>query len=1136
MKRQRRVQLFLLLVLMTTCSVFSLTAQMQPGLDGYIVDMPARTLPNGAVQPAHRFTMTRPEASTIQAGVIYVLTKKTFGIVKPGERTLANSAVNIDLQGLKVSDISLAMVPKDASDARSPAAVASGLDRLYVIRYEEPLNPFDLCKRLMSNPDVEYAAPARIHQLSFTPNDPRFAQQSFLSKIRVPQAWDITKGSPDVLIAIIDTGVDWMHEDLAANIWMNPGEIAGNNIDDDNNGYIDDVRGWDFVGNVSYAEARDGVFRPDNNPRQPGPSFTDSQVHGTVVAGNAAAVSNNGIGVAGVASNCKILAIKVGSDNPGASGIYQGYPAIRYAADLGADVINCSWGAYGADPAAQTFIDYAISKGSVVVAAAGNNSINMNNNPHSPASLDGVLSVGSVNGNDQPSWFSNFGYANVTYAPGESPLSTYPGNQYRGYPGTSFSSPVAAGVVALVRSLHPDWTPQQVLMQIRMTNDPVAGIAPSNKSLYFGRINAERALTMNATWTSGQRVPGIGLSSFTVDGGNKITSFNETTIRLNLANVLADAQDVIVNVQFSDPNVELLSSSEIIIGDLARNATADGVIRIKLKSTYPWFKGTVNIGLNIGSGSTSNFAFVDVPVELPTANVYNGSGPIEGIVFTQATLSADGNIWGTGPYPGGGGFLIRGKDQASASFSILNITPTAIDAIDGAVGAIGGGQSAATVVMSSVSGGASWTTAPVSSFASSVNAIKLYDASNGLLIGNGTGTKFGIGKTTNGGASWSAVAAAPIFLAGEQVSPRSAYFLNDNVWFGTTSGRVVRSTTRGVSWSVVNVGLSGGVVESIAFRDSIHGVLLYRTGPEANAPKRIASTTNGGGSWSKNVFDPATLGITAAYVASPSGSHHVLVGSNGEVFGTDNEGVEWQPILSQPAGNIVTGKGLKIQGKNTLLLAGSQVGALTYHYSGPNASRIITFDNTTTDYGIIDAGKTRQKFIKVVNSGDGDVVIDSVRIVTAPGTPANAFAVSVALSPIILTQDDDQFGVRCTATDTGTYGATVYVYSNGTPGTIATQLVARVQTPVSVDDTEYNGVTVAAWPNPAHDMLNVSVNEMIHSVAIVDALGNTVSISTVDHAATQPIRINIAHLSAGAYRVLITLAKGIQSVPIVVAR
>ncbi len=1135
MKRQRRLHLFLLVVLLTTSSVVDLVARTLPGLDGYIVDMPARRLPDGTVQPPRSFTMTRPEANTIQSGVIYVLTKKTYGMVKPGERTLANSVVNIDLQGLQVTDISLAMVPKDAADMRSPAAIASGLDRLYVIRYEQTLDPFDLCKRLMSNPDVEYAAPARIHQLSFTPNDGRYGQQAFLSKIKVPLAWDITKGSPDILIAIIDTGVDWMHEDLAANIWINPGEIPGNNIDDDNNGYKDDVRGWDFVGNITLAEAQAGALRPDADPRQQGTSWTDNQAHGTVVAGNAAAVTNNSIGVAGVASNCKILAIKAASDNPGVTGIFQGYTAIRYAADLGADVINCSWGGYGADPAAQTFVDYALSKGALVVAAAGNNGINMNNNPHTPANLDGVLSVGSVNGNDQPSSFSNYGYANVTYAPGENPLSTFPGNAYKGLSGTSFSSPVAAGVVALVRSVHPDWTPQQVLMQIRMTNDPVAGIPATSKPLYFGRINAERAVKANASWTGGDRIPGIGLSSFTVEGGNKIRSFNETTIHLNLTNVLADAQDVIVNVQFSDPNVEFLSNGEIILGDMARNQTADGIIRIKLKKSYPWYQATVNVGLNIRSGVASNFVFVSIPVELPTSNVYDGSGPVEGIVFTQATFTADETVWASGTFQSRG-FLITGKDQASANFTILNIIPTAIDAIDGSLGALGGGPSTATVVMSSINGGASWTTAPVSGYASSVNAIKLYDASNGLFIGNGTSTKFGIGKTTNGGATWSAVAAAPTILAGEQVSPRSAFFLKDNVWFGTSSGRVIRSTNRGSAWSAVNVGLSGGVVESIAFRDSIHGVLLYRTGPEANAPKRIASTTNGGGSWTKNVFDPATLGIAAAYVASPSGNHHVLVGSNGEVFGTDNEGVEWQTILSQPAGNIVTGKGLKIQGKNALLLAGSQVGVLTYNYSGPNASRILAFENTTTDYGIIDAGKTRQKFIKVINSGDGDVVIDSVVIVPDLGTPANAFAVSVALSPIILANDVDQFGVRCTATDTGTYGATVYIYNNGTPGTIETHLVARVQTPVSVDDTDYDGVTIAAWPNPAHDMLNVSVNEMINTITILDALGNVVSTTTVEDTATQPIRINIAHVPAGVYRVLITLANGFQSIPIVVAR
>ncbi|MDZ4745038.1 MAG: S8 family serine peptidase [bacterium] len=1133
MKRQRHLHLFLLIVVLSVCSVLHLDARTLPGLDGYVVDMPARTLSNGMAQPARRFVMSRPATNTIQPGVVYVLTKKTYGMIK-GDRTLSNSSVNIDLQGLKVKDISLAMSPTSATDVRSQEAIASGLDRLYVIRYDEALDPFDLCKRLMNNPDVEYAAPARIHQLSFTPNDPRLGQQSYLNKIKVPQAWDVTKGSSDILIAIIDTGVDWMHEDLAANIWTNPGEIAGNNIDDDNNGYIDDVRGWDFVGNVSPAEAQSGILRPDADPRQLGSSWTDGQAHGTVVAGNAAAVTNNAKGVSGIASNCKILAIKVASDNPGQTGIIEGYTAIRYAADMGADVINCSWGGYGADPAAQTFIDYAISKGAVVVAAAGNNGVNMNNNPHAPASLDGVLSVGSVNGSDQPSWFSNYGYANTTYAPGENPLSTFPGNQYKGLSGTSFSSPVVAGVVALVRSVHPDWTPAQVIMQIRMTNDPVAGVTGANKPLYFGRINAERAVKVNASFTSGERVPGIGLTSISVDGGQKITSFTEATIRLDFSNALADAQDVIVSVQISDPNIELLSAPDINVGDMPRNGTANATVRVRLKPGYPWFKGLLNVGLNLRSAITSNFAFVSIPVELQTTNTYTGSGPVEGITFTQATITTDQTVWGTGPL-GGVGFLIRGAGATSSSFTYLPVVPTALDAISATVGVIGSSDATSATILTTNNGGSSWSPVVVTGFAKTVDAAKLYDANNGLFIGTGASTKFAIGRTSNGGSTWTQSVGAPQMSAGEQVARGTAYFYKGNSWFGTTNGRVLRSTNRGDIWTAANLSLGAGVIESIAFRDSVNGVLLYRTGAALDSPKRIASSTNGGASWTKNVFDPATLGINATFVTSPSENHVALVGSFGEVFGSDNEGTSWQTILSQASGNVMMGKGLKIQGQHAVLFAGSQLGVLTYRYSGPNAVRTLIFSVQTTDFGTVNVGQSRQKFIKVVNPGEGDVTIDTVIIIPDNGAQAGGFVVSVPLSPTILGSDDDQFGVRFSSSDSGSFGATILVVSDATTDTIRTRVTAYSQAVTDVAEEGQHNLSV--WPNPAQDILNVSVDASVNSITIVDARGTVVaSVVLAQDAAHVPHRLDIRNLASGAYRVRVASLSGVQSIPLIISR
>ena len=185
------------------------------------------------------------------------------------------------------------------------------------------------------------------------PNDPRYDELWGVKKIGSAAAWDTAAGE-NAVVAVIDTGVDYTHPDLAANIWTNPGEIPGNGIDDDGNGYVDDVHGYDFV----------------DQRRRP----VDDNGHGTHVAGTIAAEGNNGVGVVGVAWKARIMACAA-STTTAAGPVDPGQPPIAYAADNGADVINASWGGVAASPAANDAIAYAHGLGMVFVAAAGNSNM-----------------------------------------------------------------------------------------------------------------------------------------------------------------------------------------------------------------------------------------------------------------------------------------------------------------------------------------------------------------------------------------------------------------------------------------------------------------------------------------------------------------------------------------------------------------------------------------------------------------------------------------------------------------------------------------------------------------------------------------------------------------------------------------
>ncbi len=339
--------------------------------------------------------------------------------------------------------------------------------------------------RLRSDPNVLYAEPNYLVAAFRTPNDPRYGEQYGLrnvgqsggtagADIRAESAWDVTTGSPSVVVAVIDTGCDYTHPDLAANIWSNPGEIAGNGVDDDGNGFIDDVRGWDFVNH-------------DNDPM-------DDAGHGTHVSGTIGAVSDNGLGVAGVAWQVRLMPLKfLGAGGSGTTA--DAIAAIEYATLMHADIMSNSWGGGGFSQALLEAIQAADAADILFVAAAGNNASNTDAFTVYPAGYDvpNILSVAATDRNDQLAGFSNFGVATVDLgAPGVDVLSTMRGASYGLLSGTSMATPHVSGVAALVRALAPGIDVPHLRQHLLDTVDPVPAL--SGKVASGGRLNAFRAV------------------------------------------------------------------------------------------------------------------------------------------------------------------------------------------------------------------------------------------------------------------------------------------------------------------------------------------------------------------------------------------------------------------------------------------------------------------------------------------------------------------------------------------------------------------------------------------------------------------------------------------------------------------
>lgn len=273
--------------------------------------------------------------------------------------------------------------------------------------------------------------------------DPRVELQDYSRAIlEVKKAWEKSEGSREIIVAVVDTGVDVRHPDLANNIWFNEQEMKGSaGVDDDKNGFVDDVYGWDFANN------RANAF--------------DDNLHGTHCAGIIGA-EVNGIGTVGINQRVRIMPLKF-LDSTGSGSTDAAIEAIDYAVANGAQVISNSWGGGGASSFLNEAIQKAISKGIYVVAAAGNEAANNDFTGSFPANFLGVISVGSSDENDQLSSFSNFGARSVFIAaPGSRIYSTFPGGSYGFLSGTSMATPQVAGALALALSVNKDLPMKQV--------------------------------------------------------------------------------------------------------------------------------------------------------------------------------------------------------------------------------------------------------------------------------------------------------------------------------------------------------------------------------------------------------------------------------------------------------------------------------------------------------------------------------------------------------------------------------------------------------------------------------------------------------------------------------------------------
>lgn len=399
------------------------------------------------------------------------------------------------------SEDTLLQTRAERREIASSEAGARGLERVFrlEVRDSQGRTMPDLAAQFSRLPEVEYAEPDFIAHTALTGSDPFLNSQNSwgqgyadlwgLDKIEAERAWDVSQGA-GIVVAVVDTGVAYTHPDLQPNIWVNVQEVPGNGVDDDSNGLIDDYRGWNF-------------YNFTNDPM-------DVRGHGTHVAGTIAAALNNGRGVAGVAPQVKIMALKAFPDFGGAY-ISDLAWANQYATDMGAHIINNSWSGAGSSQMITDVMAYAEALGVVVVASAGNNIQDVAN--YLPGNIESVVAVASTTQADTKSSFSNYGSGIDVSAPGGEAydivstmldnsldLQAYdylrvpePGTgagHYWRISGTSMAAPHVSGVAALILAKHPEMTVEEVRTKLRESTNPITASVPMGT----GRVNAFKAV------------------------------------------------------------------------------------------------------------------------------------------------------------------------------------------------------------------------------------------------------------------------------------------------------------------------------------------------------------------------------------------------------------------------------------------------------------------------------------------------------------------------------------------------------------------------------------------------------------------------------------------------------------------
>ncbi len=606
------------------------------------------------------YKLPPPGASDYSKGTVWVK-------LKPQYREIFRSPAG--RSGLNLNERAIRPFVKEPSSADgrvAPRKQAVDISLYYSVNFDASLPVEVYVKDLKATGYFEIVEPVFSVTPLHTPNDPSLVQQGYLDLIKARESWDITKGDESMIIAIVDTGGDLDHPDLQGKLFINTNDQP-DGIDNDGDGFIDNYRGWDFSGADLALIGTEG-FVGDNDPSvYKGNLFS----HGSMVAGCAAASTNNGIGISAVGYKTKLLFTKHFADNQAdentgySSDLYSG---ILYAATHGAKIINCSWGGYYPSTIAQDIITYVtLDMGCLVIAASGNSNLET---PLYPASYEYVMSVAASGPDDVRSYFSNYGKSVDIIAPGEGIYTTAYNDTYITESGTSLATPVVSGAAALVWTLHPEYTPLQVAEQLRVSAD--ISVYDSNPAflnkLGHGRLDVLRALT---TYSPALRVSNellVNYNNAVPEPGQQARLYFDFTNFLQPSSAALKA-----TISTQSPYVTIVKNT-VNLGAMAQNETRRNTstpFEIQLLPSLP-VDETVEILITFSDGAYSDSQLFNMVI--PSFIDVN-----ENNILTSITAGGRVGFGNTQTQSNGSGFVYNEQNLLYEMGLIMGTSASTID-------------------------------------------------------------------------------------------------------------------------------------------------------------------------------------------------------------------------------------------------------------------------------------------------------------------------------------------------------------------------------------------------------------------------------------------------------------------------